>query len=177
MRLSCALVLVLVFNSSNVLAFDGEREGFFLGLAIGVANVEYEGYSGEVSDTGLATSLKIGYGFSNNFAFYYVRNGSTTESEGYTYMEGLSGLGATWYFNPQGQGMYLLGGLGIGDLTLIDSDYDDDTDQETGSSFLLGLGYESPSRHSVELSLVSVDIDDINYESTAFQLMYSYVFY
>jgi hypothetical protein len=170
-------VLILLFCSSAAFSFDGEREGFVIGLAIGVANVDYRSYGRDVSDTGLATSLKVGYGFDNNVAVYYVRNASTTEAEGYTYMEGISGLGATWYI-PGARGVYLLGGVGIGDLTLLYSDYDDDdTDQETGSAWLFGVGYESRSRHGIEFSLVNVDIDDINYKSTAAQLMYSYRFY
>lgn len=156
----------------SVSAFNNEREGFVLGLGIGIANIDYDSGSFSASDTGIATSLKIGYGFTNDFSLYYLRNATFSEEEGYSFAEGITGIGVSKYLNPHGASLYFLGSLGIGDLINLD-----ESETETGSAYLLGLGYEFHNHSSVEFTILKTKIDDVDYNSTALQLTYNYTFY
>ncbi len=74
-----AALLAFLFTATPALAFDEQREGFILGFGAGFHILkEDDPGTGTWSRSagGLATSLKIGAGITNQVAVYYVRNAS-----------------------------------------------------------------------------------------------------
>ena len=97
----------IFFSATPTLAFDDNRQGFILGLGAGFHSIDidflYNGSNvGSQSESGLATSFKIGGGLTDQFALYYVRNVSWYSApyfDGYsitdaTYTVGLTGVGS-----------------------------------------------------------------------------------
>lgn len=175
---------LLVFGCSwNAYALDGERKGFIIGIGAGLHRVsmDYEGpYADPDEEFGLATSLKIGGGITNQFALYYVRNASWYKLEGYddsfTAVTGISGIGATYYFSPTAPSGYILGAIGVGD---IDAPFEDDIDGETGSAIMIGGGYEFSPHVHIEGTFISTDIDvgPTDLTTRAFQVTINYLWY
>lgn len=182
------LVLFIIISSSSVVfALDGNRKGFIIGIGAGAScvNMDFESPIKSEFKTGLATSLKIGGGISNQFVLYYVRNASwisyQIETEAYSYkgqkeifVTGISGLGVTYYFSPESPSWYFLGAIGIGDVA---TPFADDSGSESGSAFMAGGGYEfSPHAH-VEGTILMADIDDVGLKTNAFQMSVNYLWY
>lgn len=167
-------IFVISLFSFNALAFDNERQGFILGLGIGIANLDYEIDNLSDSETGMATTLKIGYGFDSQLTAYFLRSSSLTESEGVDFSEGITGIGMSYYLQPETESLYFNLGVGEGHLSGLDRDFDKD---QYGSAFSFGLGYEAARHHSLEMNVINIDLDDTDYESTAFHFTYNYIFY
>jgi len=74
-------ILIMVFISTSIFAWDGERKGFLLGLGFGSGFDVYNGIQwdaiGPDKDSNaswvFAASPKIGYAFNNNIALFYTR--------------------------------------------------------------------------------------------------------
>jgi hypothetical protein len=172
--------------------FDDNRQGFILGLGAGFHNIDtdfnYDGskFNSE-SKSGLATSFKIGWGITNQFALYYVRNASWYSApyfNGYTtsditYLAGISGIGGTFYLSPSAPSGYFLGAIGIGDLS---APFESNIKSDTGSAFMLGGGYEVSKHLQIEATLLSTDIDSaddsrLNLKSSSIQFTFNYLWY
>jgi hypothetical protein len=169
------LMLLGIVASTNALAFDDRREGFMLDLGIGLSNVEFD--TGRFSDSvsGLATTFKIGYGFSETFQLYYVRNASWTQYDGESFVDGISGIGGNLFVDPQ---VYITAAIGIGDVGQT-TGY---SDSDEGDAYLVGLGFEPWRHHNFQLNYLNVNITNAFgsgrvYNSDAMQALYSYSFY
>jgi len=153
--------------STSINAFDNKREGFMVSAGLGLSSIhtdfkqEYGGWSGIGRDAegGLATSFKIGYGFSEQFSLYFMRNSTILEYKNdpnnNTYENCILGIGANYYLKPEGL-TYLMGGIGLGRFT----DYEDTDVENIGHGFMLGIGYEISPHINVEVSYMGTRIDD-----------------
>jgi len=186
------LLSLIVLSNSPAFAFDNNRQGFILGFGAGFHTIDidviYNGYKlGSDSNSGIATSFKIGAGLTDQFALYYVRNASwysAPYSDGFTtkditYTMGIMGLGATYFLSPSAPSGYLLGAIGAGDLS---APFESGISSDTGSAFMLGAGYELNSHFMVEGTWQSTNIDSaddplLSIESSSFQVTINYVFY
>jgi len=186
------LLSLIVLSNSPAFAFDNNRQGFILGFGAGFHTIDsdviYNGYKlGSDSNSGIATSFKIGAGLTDQFALYYVRNASwysAPYSDGFTtkditYTMGIMGLGATYFLSPSAPSGYLLGAIGAGDLS---APFESGISSDTGSAFMLGAGYELNNHFMVEGTWQSTNIDSaddplLSIESSSFQVTINYVFY
>ena len=173
-------------------AFDNNREGFILGLGVGMhsSNIEFNYDGSTILDydrSGLATSFKIGGGISNQFAIYYARyaawysapfsDGITTKD--ITYTTGISGLGVTYYLTPEQQTGYIFGAYGIGDLA---APFEDGIAPDDGSAMMAGAGYEFSDHIQIEgvillPSITSADDTLLTIDATSIQLVINYLWY
>jgi len=191
-KLKLFLVICILMTSQVANAFDDNRQGFILGLGAGFHNIDtdfnYDGskFNSE-SKSGLATSFKIGWGITNQFALYYVRNASWYSApyfNGYTtsditYLAGISGIGGTFYLSPSAPSGYFLGAIGIGDLS---APFESNIKSDTGSALMFGGGYEVSKHIQIEATLLSTDIDSaddsrLNLKSSSIQFTFNYIWY
>lgn len=183
--------VAILFSATPALAFDDNRQGFILGLGAGLhsigIDVLYDGSKIESqSESGIATSFKLGGGITDQFALYYVRNASWYSapfSDGFrtkdaTYTIGLSGIGASYFLAPSAPSGYFMAALGIGDISAPFENVRSDT----GDAFMFGGGYEFKSHLMMEVTLLTTNIksaDDNRFKikSSSFQFTLNYLFY
>lgn len=185
-----AFCFLIMSQSSN--AFDDNREGFIVGLGAGFQTINIDfNYSGsEVrsdSEGGFATSFKIGWGITNQFSLYYVRNASwysAAYDDGFsisdiTYTIGIDGVGATYYLSPSSPSGYLLGAIGIGDIS---APFESDIGSDTGSAIMFGGGYEASEHIHLEATFLTTNIDSLdnellNLKTSSIQFTVNYLWY
>lgn len=186
------LVFVGVVVSNAVAAFDGNRQGFILGLGAGLHSIDIDFKLGgstvqSDSESGIATSIKIGGGITNQFALYYVRNASwysAPASNGFTVSDviftvGISGVGATYYFSPSAPSGYILGAIGLGDIS---APFESNLSTDTGGAYMLGGGYEASTGLHFEVTYLVTDLDSsdlssLKLETSSIQLTVNYLWY
>lgn len=184
------LLVVMMLSATQSFAFDDKRQGFLLGLGIGLhdTDIDFTSYgtkTGSATESGLATSFKIGGGITDQFALYYVRNASWFNAPYYdgfittdeTYVLGLSGIGASYFLSPSGPSAYFIGAVGIGDFSVPTRN-----ESDTGSAVMFGAGYEFQNHVSLEATLLSTNIDSgsssfLGLESRSFQFTINYNIY
>lgn len=172
MQVLSLFILTLIISSSAFSStFNDDVKGFYLALGVGYGQLDYENSSGSESESGLATNFRIGYGFNEQFALYYDRSATTSSTNGNSYVEGVTGIGAAYYFKPSVPTAFITATFGEGDLTDVDS-----SDSELGSGKAFSLGYRFKTHQSVEIKLVSMELDDFDYESDAIQFVWAYTF-
>ena len=114
--LSIALLLSLSISS-----YSQEKRGFFAALGLGLnstnttMNID-EIPSGENSDTGITSTVKLGGFLSPSTALYYVREASWVNYNNVSTTAGLMGIGFTQY-GAGDSPMYFEGAIGISDIT------------------------------------------------------------
>jgi len=188
----CFLVLIVLANVQVAYAFDDNRQGFLIGLGVGYHNIDIDfKYNGSniasQSENGIATSFKIGGGFTNQFLLYYVRNSSWYNAPYYdgfttsdiTYTIGLTGIGATYYLSPTSPSVYFLGAIGAGDIS---APFESGAKPDTGSAFMIGGGYEASKHIQYELTLLTTNIDSqddsqLKLETSSIQATINYMWY
>ncbi len=122
------------------------RKGFYLSGGFGIHSSEfsatYEGDTLSEDNGGIHTSFKIGGHIQPQFALYFVREASwwNDQEMDETLVSGLTGIGGTYYFEPQVGSGYIEFGLGIGDVTAVN---DPDIEPLIGTAYTLGLGLEA----------------------------------
>lgn len=186
------LAICILLISQTARAFDDHREGFILGFGAGLHHTTldftYRGAKIESdSKGGLATSLKIGAGITDQFSIYYVRNASWYRapiSNGITtsdtlYTVGISGVGVTYYLSPTAPSWYFLGAVGVGDIS---APFESNVGSDTGSAAMLGGGYEIDRHVQLEATVLGTDIDSgdvaqLNLKTSSLQLTINYLFY
>lgn len=184
-RIKAVTALITVFlglASPSAAAFDGMRKGFSLGLGLGMHhldnNISSPYFIYHEAEVGAATSFRIGYGFNEKFSLFYQRNASWFDGSGETYIVGLTGVGANYYFSESVPSKYLIAAVGAGDYSTPMLAYDRDVTD--GSALLVGFGYEFKQHRSVEINLGSTSLDlgsGYDLDSYALQLMFNYQFY
>ena len=186
------LTACLLLISQTAGAFDEQRQGFILGFGAGLHETTLDfTYNGAKIDSeskgGLATSLKIGAGITNQLAVYYVRNASWYQapiSNGFEtsdtlYTVGISGIGVTYYLSATAPSWYFLGAVGVGDIS---APFDRDVKSDTGGAIMLGGGYEASKHVQLEATFLGTNIDSsdvsqLNLKSSSLQLTLNYLFY
>lgn len=184
------LFVVMMISATQSFAFDNNRQGFSFGFGAGFhdTNIDFTYYGtniGSDSESGLATSFKIGGGITDQLMLYYVRNASWFNApyyDGYvtrdeTYVLGLSGVGASYFLSPSAPSVYFLGALGVGDISVPS-----EGESDTGSAVMFGAGYEFKSHIMLEATVMSTKIDSGNnsalgLESSSLQVTINYSFY
>jgi len=134
-------------------AFNGERGGFILGLGAGFGSAKWtisaeEGsVSAEVSNTesGIATSFKIGGGISDQMLLYYSNRVVFFSVEDHSFYQGMSAVAGSYYLEPTGPSVYFTGELGIGVVADRDAG-----ESESGLGLGLGVGYDFGNHIVVE---------------------------
>ena len=192
MRKFCYLAVLLLINIPVANAFDDSREGFVLGLGAGFHNFNEDfNYDGakisSLSRNGLATSFKIGAGITDQVLLYYVRNASWFSAPYFngittsdiTYTVGISGVGVTYYFSPSAPSSYILGAVGVGDIS---APFEKGVAPDTGSALMFGGGYEVSEHVQLEATVLTTKItsqDDshLTLKSSSFQLTANYLWY
>ena len=186
------LVICILVMSQTANASDDDREGFIIGLGVGYHTIDIDfNYNGSKirsdSESGLATSFKIGWGITNQFSLYYVRNASWYSApyfDGFTtsditYTVGISGVGATYYLSPSAPSWYLLGAIGVGDIS---APFESNIKSDTGSALMFGGGYEVSEHIQLEGTLLTTDIDSaddsqLNLKTSSIQFTVNYLWY
>lgn len=150
---------------------DEPRGGWFGGIGLGAHDTTYDNHS----EMGVASSLKVGYNFTEQFGISYVRNAAWYSLNNDTFISGISGLGATYYFLPQQETWYASVVAGVGDYANLD-----DVGSETGSAFMGTIGYEFAPHWQAEASYMYTSIDDSygqTLETSSIQLLINYSWY
>ncbi len=144
-KIVSSLIVFFLF-SAIANASDGVRSGLILSLGVGGHSTTI--VEGSDSESGLATSFKIGYGFGSQFSLYYLSNVawfSKDYTDGYGYTEsnlftsGIAGLGASYYFSPNSESLYLSAAYGFNSF----NDFSNGEAIASGTSMMLGLGYST----------------------------------
>jgi opacity protein-like surface antigen len=160
------IVCIALLTPAYALAFDGNHRGFLLGLGLGFGSAKQTVSSGGASvsntESGVATSLKIGGGINDQVLLYYSNRVvfySTNGATDHSFYQGMSAAACTYYLEPVGPSFFFSGELGIG--VIRDRDSDDDA-SDTGFGFGLGAGYEFSPHFSVEGSFMHATVGSEN---------------
>lgn len=187
------IITSLILFPTIASAFDYVRKGFILSMGAGVQTISTE-YSYSDTDesatdhySGLATTLKIGGGFNEQFLLYYVRHVSWfnvtlddgDESKDVIFVSGISGVGASMYFQPFAPSGFLMAGFGVGDF---DAPFEDNISADIGNAFIIGGGYEFRNHFQLEANLLNTSIDsttdnDLTLSTISLQLTLNYMWY
>ena len=141
---------------------DDDRGGLYLSFGLGGHSTSFDvvGFEEESnSELGLATSFKLGGYITPQFAIYYQREAGfwmVEEAEDAIFLTGLSGIGATVYAEPY-LGMYLEGGLGFGELAVIESG---NVEAVPGRAVMLGVGNELTAHSQIGFVYLSGLVED-----------------
>ena len=174
-------ILAGLVVTTSLEAFDEQREGFIVSLGAGVSSINTEidvgNMGADETSFGLATSFKIGYGFTNQFLLYYVSDvswyGYDNDPNDDTYTSGHGGIGASYYIEENSP-YYVMGAIGIGSFTNFS-----ESEGETGSAFIIGGGYEVSPHFQIEATYLSTNIEEDNVElnTGAFRVTANYMWY
>jgi hypothetical protein len=188
-------LLATLFVSTPAFAFDDNRQGFIFGLGGGFTTLKvgtYDYSSGNtwsVPEYGLATSLKMGWGITDQVALYYVQNdswyreyyssNSSSEPKQSTFTVGISGIGATYFLEPSAPSAYILAATGVGYNA---TPFESNNHRNTGHAFLFGGGYEFERNITIEGTVLIDNYDSgsnppVNLKSSALQITLNYLFY
>lgn len=187
-------LLATLFASTPAFAFDDNRQGFILGLGGGftmlkVGTYDSSGNTWSVPEYGLATSLKMGWGITDQVALYYVRNdswyreyycsNSSCEPKQSTFTLGISGIGATYFMEPTAPCSYILAATGVGYSA---TPFESSNHRDTGHAFMFGGGYEYEKNFTIEGTILVTNYDSgstpaVNLKSSALQITLNYLFY
>ncbi|MCF6243920.1 MAG: porin family protein [Sulfurovum sp.] len=180
-RILISTILASVLSVSSLSAFDEQKKGFLLSYGAGASFIDTKVKTGKVgtdgSTFGLATSFKVGYGFTNQFALYYMNDISWFESEndpyGHTHSSGFSGISGSYYITESSP-IYVTAGVGIGTFSNFS-----ELKVETGESYLLGAGYEFSPHVQVEATYHSNTIEEKNVDlsTDALKITVNYMLY
>jgi len=167
------------FNSAPEISYDAydadSRQGFMGGLGIGYHRTSFDNNLMD-TESSVATSIKIGYNFTEQLSLQYVRNVSWYSPNDDLLYSGIMGIGATYYFQPLLQTAYVSIVAGLGDYGNIDNETSD-----TGSAFMATVGYEFSPHWQAEASWLKTSIDydynDLTIDSSSIQLLINYSWY
>lgn len=177
-------ILLASFVATSLLASDSKKEGLILSLGLGVAGTQSDFKkannwdTGKESEVGLAYSMKIGYGFTEELSLYLMRNSSfvfgyDNDPNKDNYGNCLTGVGVNYYLSPESD-TYLMAAAGVGGFSEVSSD----SKMNDGKAFLLGVGYEIyPHIHAEATYLATRIDDDVKVNTDSLQLTLNYYWY
>jgi len=180
-QLQMAGLLLFVLGSTAAQAFNDQRQAFLVGLGIGYhgSELEYGNAVDSASVSGVATSVRIGFGLDNQTILYYFSDGNWYNRAGDSWFSGINGLGAAWYLSPGPRSPYLHYGYGYGYHSLP---RETSNNSKFGSGYTLGVGYEFRRHVSVEASYLRTNLWDASdgphpARTSSWRLMLNYLFY
>ena len=159
------LLALMILTASSANAWDGERQGFLLGIGFGAGfnsytGIQYDPVSSKSEDNAtfaFAASPRIGYAINNRVGFYYSRHPLvfSVENEAnkdITIISCIEALQVHYYLNDVAPSFYFGVGAGVGYF------FDDKTsnyseDSLKGIGIIGTVGYEPIKHVSTELSL------------------------
>lgn len=183
-KVKTAILLASLVVASSLSAFDDKKEGFMISLGLGLAGTQsdfkkaYDWDNGKEFEIGLASSIKLGYGLTEQFSLYLIRNSSfvfgyDNDPNKNDYGNCLTGVGMNYYLTPEPD-TYLVATAGIGGFSELSSD----SKINDGKAFLLGVGYEIyPHLHAETTYLATRIDDDVKVNTDSFQLTLNYYWY
>ena len=158
------IILLSGFNISNAQQYENqyfERKGFFLGLGLGPGLISYKrGYENNNSSFDrqnkitFMSDFKIGYAPTDHLAIYWMSkvawfNLDRNFEDKNLYINGLGGIGASYFVNKSAPSPYFNGGIGFSTfMPLIEND----GVNFTGLGISAGAGYEFVSHWSAEIN-------------------------
>ena len=164
----------VIAESEETLSYTALREGWFGGIGIGghATSFDLDNYT---SKQGIASSLKLGYNFTEQWAVHYTRNAAWYSAFKDNYVSGIMGIGATYYFLPKQETWYTSVVVGVGDHLNLDKET-----SVTGTALMGTVGYEFAAHWQAEASLMYTDIEDKNdvtLKTTSLQFTINYSWY
>ena len=171
-RIMIPVIAVLLATNAN--AFDDNKEGFMLGLGVGVSSIKTNYIGGDSRDTGFATSLKLGYGLNEQLSAYVGAIGDLYkyEGKGKRVNTALSGIGIDYYFNKNAP-YYVTGMVGFASVNELKNKKD-----QTGYGFLIGAGYEISEHITLQADYMKINTDDkLNADTDALRFTVNYTWY
>jgi len=158
MKIKTLSVLFLLFllTSAQLLAFDNQRKGFILGAGFGTGFLSNKFARMTLNKFAIATNFIVGYAPTNNLEIYYLNTVSWWGDDNVTLVTGLTGIGVTKYFNPEGIGFYISGGVGLSvhyaPFEVGKASY--------GLGVLGGIGYDLSRHWGLQGDVIYIDIKD-----------------
>lgn len=162
----------------------GARKGFVIGLGGGIGlhryttpsftirNVTFGGES--LSSSGLATEFLIGYAPTDRLLVYYENSLQLTGDLTYDFL-GLTGGGATYFFNPRARSWYVKGAIGAAVGAEVDLDRSTFGSVERGIAYSIGGGYEFARHWLLGGGAMFLKLDDVTH--SAIRGTITWVFY
>lgn len=164
--------LIMVFISTTLFAWDGERKGFLLGLGFGTGYDIYNGIQwdaiGSDKDSnaswGFAASPKIGYAFNNKIALVYTRYPLTYDVKSSTgsdvgIISCTEAIQLIFFLEDQAPSLFV--GLGTGVGYFFDQEVMDEPTMNYSPNSLKGLGL-----------MALVGVEPIKHITTEFAIHY-----
>ncbi len=153
-RTLASIALAVILGTATVAnAFDGERQGFILGVGVGAGSLSYTqtmAYGG-FSDTSdsesefpIMSDFKIGYAPSDVVEIYWMSKVSWFDIDSacghdVTIAHGIGGLGVTYFFQPAAPSAFLTAGVGFSSWA---APFEEESDDWLGIGVSAGAGYE-----------------------------------
>ena len=144
-------ILIMVFISTSIFAWDGERKGFLLGLGFGSGFDIYNGIQWDAigpdkdsnASWAFAASPKIGYAFNNNIALFYTRyplsyNVKSSDGSDVEITSCTEALQLVYFLEDQAPSVFF--GLGTGIGYFFDQEVFDEPAMNYSANSLKGLG-------------------------------------
>lgn len=160
--------------TTNVQAFDDNKEGFILGLGIGASSIKTDIVGGDSRDSALATSLKLGYGLNEQLTVYLGAIGDAYkyDGKGKSVNTALTGIGIDYYFDAN-KPYYVTGMIGASTITDLQKSKD-----QTGYGFLVGAGYEITDHVTLQADYMKINTNDtLNADTDAIRFTVNYTWY
>ena len=155
---------ILLLAPVEAYAFDGKRKGFVIGgnLGLGVSTfverIEQAGMDPVDAErewqAGLGTGIRIGGAFNEQWMLYWIeqiawfRTDAITGSD-VTFANALSGVGFSFYRDPDHFSTYVAFGAG---MSTLGAPFDNNVDTLRGLGLYGAFGYEFRTHWSVEVS-------------------------
>lgn len=179
MKKVALLFALLSVWSLHAHAFDGQRSGFMmnLGAGMGQAKLTAEAMGFEVSndEIGFGTDFRLGGGISENTLIYYFNRTIFYSVDDYSFVNGMSGAGVSYFFDTYAPGFYVSGGLGMGVWMDLE-----ESESESGWGFMIGGGYEFAPNFTIEASYLSAKVaeeDGVDLSISNIQVFVSWLAY
>lgn len=162
------IISLLALVSASSFAWDGQREGFLLGIGAGAASAAYS-FDGAEDDMDASmvqwiapmTASRIGYAWSNTAAVELYSNSVGSGGAGYI---GYTALNYHHWTSPEVNANSWFGGIGMLSETngITYKDFDSKP-ADIGFGLNIGYGREIASHASIELNLFVGSLTDENY--------------
>jgi hypothetical protein len=156
------VVLAAFFLPQQGMAFDNERQGFVLGLGGGFGSAKQSYGNNSDSQSGLATTLKIGGGISNQFLLYYSNRVVFLSEDSYQFAQGMSAIGFSVFLEPSGPSFFFSGEVGMGAWSSLESG----GGSESGLGLTVGAGVALTPHFLVEANYMTASLGDGAYDWT-----------
>jgi hypothetical protein len=180
------VALVMTVFATSALAFDDTRKGFLIGLSGGGG---YQTFSADVSDErqnkfAFGTDFRIGGGINEQFALYFDNRvswfgvGEEQWTEGDIVAWSVTGLGASYYLEPEAPTVYVQGSIGYSGWAWMDqlNEYGGH-----GFGFTAGAGYEFSPHAGIDAMLMwgkpEDDVSEYKVDALAILVTVGYTWY